>query len=157
MAWYCLQTLMGCVGAVGFAVLFNIRGHRLVWIALGSALAWAAYLVCICHEQSKFVALLCATAAAALASEVLARVLRTPVLLLLVPMLIPLIPGGDLYTMMSFLVRGETLAFGAAVQLVLAEAGAIALGIICVASAANIVAGFSGRGRRGRKEKLWNN
>ena len=157
MVWYCLQTVMGCVGAVGFAVLFNIRGHRLVWIALGSALAWAVYLACTCHGQDKFVALLCGTAAAALASEVLARALRTPVLLLLVPMLIPLIPGGDLYTMMSLLVRGQAEAFGAAVQLVLVEAGAIALGIICVASAANIVAGFSGRGRRGGKEKQWNN
>ena len=41
MGWYCIQTAMGAVGAAGFAVLFNIRGSRLVWPALGGALSWA--------------------------------------------------------------------------------------------------------------------
>ena len=39
--------------------------------------------------------------------ELLARAVKAPVIMLLVPMLIPLIPGGDLYYMMSFLVRGQ--------------------------------------------------
>ena len=64
MGWYCIQTAMGAVGAAGFAVLFNIRGSRLVWTALGGALSWAVYLVCTCHGQGVFTALLCATAAA---------------------------------------------------------------------------------------------
>ena len=55
------------------------------------------------------------------------------------PILIPLIPGGDLYHMMSNLVRGndpEVLRYG---RLLLLEAGAIALGIICVASFMSIL------------------
>ena len=140
MGWYCIQTAMGAVGAAGFAVLFNIRGSRLVWTALGGALSWAVYLVCTCHGQGVFTALLCATAAAALASEALARAVRAPVILLLVPMLIPLIPGGDLYYMMSFLVRAQLDRFVEYARLVLTEAGAIAVGIICAASAANLAA-----------------
>ena len=140
MGWYCIQTAMGAVGAAGFAVLFNIRGSRLVWTALGGALSWAVYLVCTCHGQGVFTALLCATAAAALASEALARAVRAPVILLLVPMLIPLIPGGDLYYMMSFLVRAQLDRFAEYARLVLTEAGAIAVGIICAASAANLAA-----------------
>ena len=30
MAWYVLQTAMGCVGALGFSILFNIRGRKLI-------------------------------------------------------------------------------------------------------------------------------
>ena len=37
MAWYFVQTLMGCIGSVGFAVLFNIRGRKLLLAAGGLA------------------------------------------------------------------------------------------------------------------------
>ena len=48
---------------------------------------------------------------------------------------------------MSFLVRGQYEAFGQYAQRVLTEAGAIALGIICVASLMNIIAGLRVRAR----------
>ena len=125
------QTAMGCVGSVGFAILFNIRGSKLAWAGAGGALGWVIYLLC---PGRVFVALFAATAAVALFSETLARVLKTPVLILMVPMLIPLIPGSDLYAMMSALVRGQYEWFGLCAQRVTVEASAIALGVICVGS-----------------------
>lgn len=84
-------------------------------------------------------AFFCGTVVAALISEVLARVVRAPVLMLLVPILIPLIPGGDLYHMMSNLVRGKESEMVHYATALLQEAGAIALGIICSASFMGIV------------------
>lgn len=153
MRWYLLQTLMGAIGSVGFAVLFNIRRSRLLWTALGGALSWAVYLLLLHFGHGVFVALLCGTSAAALASELLARAVKAPVIMLLVPMLIPLIPGGDLYYMMSFLVRDEVESFGERAQLVMTEAGAIAIGIICVASLMNIVTGLYARTRNGKRRR----
>ena len=135
--------------------------HRFGWVcraiqypraqaAAGRALAWAVYLACTCNGLDIFAGLFFATLAAALASELLARAVKAPVIMLLVPMLIPLIPGGDLYYMMSFLVRGQYEAFGQYAQRVLTEAGAIALGIICVASLMNIIAGLRVRARGGK-------
>ena len=63
----------------------------------------------------------------AICSEVTARLIKTPVILLLVPMLIPEIPGGDLYYTMYSLIEGDSAKFASLLQLVLAEAGAIAL------------------------------
>lgn len=71
MAWYFVQTLMGCIGSVGFAVLFNIRGRKLLLAAGGGALAWAVYLACTCNGLDIFAGLFFATLAAALASELL--------------------------------------------------------------------------------------
>ena len=68
MAWYFVQTLMGCIGSVGFAVLFNIRGRKLLLAAGGGALAWAVYLACTCNGLDIFAGLFFATLAAALAS-----------------------------------------------------------------------------------------
>ena len=150
MAWYFVQTLMGCIGSVGFAVLFNIRGRKLLLAAGGGALAWAVYLACTCNGLDIFAGLFFATLAAALASELLARAVKAPVIMLLGPMLIPLIAGGALYFMMSFLVGGQYEAFGQYAQRVLTEAGAIALGIICVASLMNIIAGLRVRARGGK-------
>ena len=139
MAHYLTQTVMGCIGAVCFAVLFNVRGKRLLLIALASALSWLGYVLCDMHGSGLFWAIFCGTTVAGMISEVLARVVKVPVLMLLVPTLIPLIPGGDLYYMMSYLVRGSHDAFLNSAQLLIVEAGAIALGIICSAWVTSIV------------------
>ena len=43
MEKYLMQMVMGCVGAVGFAVLFNVRAEKLMPIAVASALSWLGY------------------------------------------------------------------------------------------------------------------
>ena len=110
-----IQTAMGVVGSLGFALLFGIRGTKPLGCMLASSL-----VIAIC-------------------SEVTARLIKTPVILLLVPMLIPEIPGGDLYYTMYSLIEGDSAKFASLLQLVLAEAGAIALGIILASYAAGLI------------------
>ena len=106
MSFSVIQTIMGMIGSVGFAVLFGVRGRKLAVIALGSGAGWAVYLVCRAMGCSIFTGLLAASLFVAALSEVLARMLRTPVILLLVPMLIPEVPGEALYYTMYYLVQG---------------------------------------------------
>ena len=113
-------------------------------------MAWAVYLACTCNGLDIFAGLFFRHAGGGVGQRAAARAVKAPVIMLLVPMLIPLIPGGDLYYMMSFLVRGQYEAFGQYAQRVLTEAGAIALGIICVASLMNIIAGLRVRARGGK-------
>lgn len=145
MERYLIQMVMGCIGAVGFAVLFNVRPNKLWLIAISSSLSWLGYAICMLCNTGIFWAFFCGTAVAALISEILARIVKTPVLMLLVPILIPLIPGGDLYHMMSYLVRGQEDAMLESARLLLLEAGAISLGIICVASIMSILMGLRAR------------
>ena len=142
MVNYLMQMVMGCAGSVGFAVLFNVPVAKLMPIALASALSWIGYALCMMFGGGAFWALFIGTAIAALISELLARILKTPVLMLLVPILIPLIPGGDLYHMMNALVRGQDENMLRYARLVLTEAGSIALGIICVSSVTSIFYGL---------------
>lgn len=142
MAHYWIQTIMGCIGAVCFAVLFNVRGKRLGLIAVSSALSWLGYVLCDMGGAGVFWAIFCGTVVAGILSEVFARVVKAPVLMLLVPTLIPLFPGGTLYNMMSSLVHREHDAFLRFARQLLEEAGAIALGIICCASVMGIFMGW---------------
>ena len=112
MKFYVIQTIMGILGSVGFAVLFGILDRKLIGIALGGGAGWAVYLLCTANGQSMFVGLFVASLFIAAFSEVLARVLKAPVILLLVPMLIPEIPGGDLYYAMYDLVQRHFTDFG---------------------------------------------
>ena len=148
MAHYLTQTVMGCIGAVCFAVLFNVRGKRLLLIALASALSWLGYVLCDMHGSGLFWAIFCGTTVAGMISEVLARVVKVPVLMLLVPILIPLIPGGTLYNMMSSLLRSQHDLFLGYARQLLAEAGANALGNICCAAVMGIFMGWQTHLRR---------
>ena len=145
MEKYLIQMVMGCIGAVGFAVVFNVRRDSLRIIAAASALSWLGYSICMLCGTGVFWAFFCGTAVAALISEILARIVRVPVLMLLVPILIPLIPGSDLYHMMNSLVRGRGTDTMHYARLLVLEAGAIALGIICVASVTGILMGLKQR------------
>ncbi len=127
-----IQTLMGAIGAVGFAILFNVPRKQLPLFFIGGALDWAVYLLCVHNGCNEFLGMLFATMTAALSSEILARVVHAPVLILIVPMLIPLVPGGSLYRSMDALVRGQKADFLAHGTSAITCAGAICLGIICV-------------------------
>ena len=153
MEKYLMQMVMGCIGAVGFAVLFNVRGRKLIAIAIASALSWWGYAGCMLLGGGVFWGLFWGTAVAAVLSEVLARLLKAPVLMLLVPILIPLIPGGDLYHMMACLVRGMDDSFVLYARSVLTEAGSIALGIISASTVMRIYFGLGLRIKEKRERR----
>lgn len=127
------QVFLAAVIALCFAVVFNVRGRKLPIAAIGGALGWAIYLAVRALSGSVFVGIFAAAAITALLSELLARKMRAPVTVFLVPTLLPLFPGGDLYYAAASLIRDDG-SFPDAAALVLKEAGAIAGGIIVAAT-----------------------
>lgn len=127
-----IQTLTGMLGAVGFSMLFNVRGRKLAAAAVGSVLSWSIYLLLFDRYEDKVLSLFFATITVAVLSEILARVMKAPVIILLVPMLVPLLPGGDLFYTTSNLVQGNTQECLLFLGLVVKEAGAISFGVILV-------------------------
>lgn len=45
MNFFVIQTIMGVIGSVGFAILFGVLDRKLLWIALGSGAGWIVYLL----------------------------------------------------------------------------------------------------------------
>lgn len=124
---------MAILGSVGFAILFHTRGKKLLYIALGGALAWIVYLLSYTRYYDALISTLLSTIVVAALAELIARLIKTPVIILLVPMLVPLIPGGHFYYTMHNLLFGRMTEGMHYLQLTLEEAGAIACGIIFVA------------------------
>ena len=106
-----LQTLMGALGSLGFAMVFRVRGRLLIFAFLGGLLSWGTYCIAglfVGHEALQY---LIATTVLTLYSEAFARILRCPSTIMLVTGWIPLIPGGSLYYSIRYLVQGNMMAF----------------------------------------------
>ena len=128
-----LQIITGMLGTLGFSILFHVRGKKLIPIALGGAISWAVYLLVVRFHHNSTLGILISTAVLGLIAEIFARFLKSPAILFLVPMLIPLIPGSTLYYTTRYLVLGNGALFTQYGNRLLLEAGAIAFGIILVA------------------------
>lgn len=133
------QSVLAFLGSVGFSFLFNVRGYKILASAAGAVLSYNVYFLFVHLYQDQVIGMFVATITAAVLSEVLARVMKTPVIILLVPMLIPLIPGSDLYNATYNLVQDNGIEFAINLSLVIKEAGAIAFGIILVTSVIQIM------------------
>lgn len=137
-----IQLCMAATGSIGFALLFGVRSRWLLPGAIGAVLAWGIYLIGNLAGGGVFVPCLVASAAAALYSEILARILRVPATILFIPASIPLIPGGNLYETMRCVVQGD---WSAAVDngLVTAQfALAIAVGMSLIWTLSTMLSGF---------------
>lgn len=124
------QVIMSMLGTLGFSLLFHVTGKKLITIVAGGAVSWIAYLIVVALYENPVLGLLVSTFVLGLLAEIFARAFKAPAISFLVPMLVPLIPGGDLYYTTFFLVRRMGDAFAQRANLLLWEAGAIAFGII---------------------------
>lgn len=134
-----IQILMAFLGTIGFAIFFNIRKIRLFLVGIGGAVIWTVFLVVQYATGQEMIALFAASVLASVFAEILARVVKSPATVLLVPMVIALIPGGNLYYTMFYMVQGHSILFQAYLKLVLQEAASIALGIMIVMSAMQVI------------------
>jgi uncharacterized membrane protein YjjB (DUF3815 family) len=96
--------------------------------------SWTLYSSLLTLGMSRFAAGFASAAALSGLAEWGARRLRVPVTLLVVPAIIPLVPGADAYfAMMAFLSGSDQEGLGMAVQTILA-ALSIASGVVAAAT-----------------------
>lgn len=126
--------LSAFLASLGFGVIFNIKGKKLLAAALCGAIGGAAYSLSLACQISEPMALLIGTMALSLAAELFARWLKGPVTIFLVCALIPLVPGGGMYYTMIEMVQGNVDAAITTCVKTILNAGSIAIGCTLVAS-----------------------
>lgn len=134
-----LQVCMSFVGSLGFSILYNVRGRRVLLAALGGAVSWGLYLLLgLALESVTTRYFLCAVFVAFYA-EILARVLKTPAATFLIPSMIPHIPGGALYETMHLALSKQWDACLSQALYTVALALALAMGIVVVLTVFNVL------------------
>ena len=128
-----IQVLASFVGSFGFAVLYNLRGKKLCMAGISGMVSWN-------EMPSTFVANLAAAAVATIYAETMARILKTPVTVFLITGIIPLVPGGNLYYTMNYVLAKQWHLFYLYGQKTLLIAVAVAAGIMTASSVYGICA-----------------
>ena len=148
MTWL-VQLVTAGLSSLGFSILYNVRGRRLLIVTLGGLLTWGAYLalnLVLDNEAGRY---FLAAVIATVYSELFARVCKTPTTSFLVPSIIPLIPGGLLYYTMQAAVGGDWDGFVTNGSRTIALAVSLAAGIRVVSSVRKMMTA-AGR-RRGKR------
>ncbi|MDC4248958.1 MULTISPECIES: threonine/serine exporter family protein [Bacillota] len=130
-----INSIYAFFSSLGFGLLFNIKGKNLIFSSLCGCLGWFIYLFSsnFISKSENFNYFL-ASIFISLFSEVLTKILKSPLLVFLLCGIIPLVPGGSMfYTMLESLKGNTTKALTLGCN-TLMLAGSIAIGIFLVSS-----------------------
>ena len=107
-----IQLITAFVGTVGFALFWNLNKKTIFVAGVGGILSWGMYLAMFNIANSGiFLSAFVSAMTAGVYAETLARILKTPNTVILVPSLVPLFPGSNLYYAVSAAAVGNPEEF----------------------------------------------
>ena len=109
-----IKNILLCVlGTVGFCVVLNVPKNKILSVIIGAFFCSLTFEMLFEYTTlGIFASTLIAVIVAHTYSEIIARILKTPSTVILIPTTVPLLPGGYLFYAMSGLVTGNKTAFG---------------------------------------------
>lgn len=122
------------LASIGFGILFNIRGKKLILAGLTGAIGGILYKYSLYLGMSELVANFLGALGLAIFGEIFARLCKTPVTTFIVCALIPLVPGGGMYYTMLEVIQGNVQEAMVKGLETLSIAGVLALGILVVST-----------------------
>ncbi|MCH5316965.1 MAG: threonine/serine exporter family protein [Eubacterium sp.] len=97
-----------CVlGTLGFSILLKVSKQKLIFTVIGGTISSVIYYFMTESGYDTFKSTLFAMVAICVYSEIMARIIKTPANVILIPSTIPLLPGGFLYYTLSYLVHAD--------------------------------------------------
>lgn len=100
-----LEVITCVLGTLGFCVILNVSKRKLFYSVFGGLISSVLLVLLTNLGAGTFEAVFISMLAISVYSEALSRITKTPANIILLPASIPLLPGGSLYYMMSFLVH----------------------------------------------------
>lgn len=128
-----IQIVAAAVGTFGFCLIFHVDRRHILVPTIGGGLCWAIYIFLNrVVGLPLFPATFLTSLIIGIYGEVMAHIRQVPTTVYFIPSCIPLIPGGNLYYMLTGLLAADyVLASKNAIQLVLYTIG-IASGLAVV-------------------------
>lgn len=125
-----LELLAAFVASLFFGLLFGIPSRNLLVAGIVGMVGWAVYSGL--REINLVLAIFVAAIVISFLCEILARILKKPVTVFVIPGIIPLVPGaGAYYAMAAFMDGNFNLGMAKGAETLL-SAGAIAAGQVLV-------------------------
>ncbi len=123
------------VALLGIAVIFDVPPKKMLWAMIGSIISCIIMLIGDKYGLDPLLTNMLATALPCVYCEIMARLLKTPTTVFMIPSLLPLVPGSRLYYTMFYLFSGEQELFLDNMLVAVKICTGIALAIIVVTGA----------------------
>lgn len=128
----------GFIGAglasLGFGVLFNVRGNKLIMAGLTGGIGGLVYQWCLGTGWIESLSNFMAAMALSVCGEILARKMKTTATTFTACALIPLVPGGTAYEMMVEFSSGHAMSGILKMMDMISISGMLAMGILTVST-----------------------
>lgn len=129
-----IQVAAAFVATLFFAILFNVNRKELVYCGLVGSCGWLIYLLSIDMGHNTILASFLASLVLSILSHLLAIKRKNPVTVYQIAGIIPIVPGGLLYSSVFWLIQGNTVAANKSFIEALQIAGGIAIAMLFVQS-----------------------
>lgn len=126
------EMLITGAGSLAFGIVYKVKKKRLPVVAAGGGVGWLIYRLLFILLKNIFLGNMGATVFITAFSELMARKLKAPVVVFLLPCLIPLVPGGSLYYAMSWVIQKDSTRALSYLSNACEAAFGIAAGIVLV-------------------------
>lgn len=126
--------LFASMATCGFSIFFNAPKKLLLPSSVVGGVGWIIYLVMSVHFDNPLVYAFTAAIFIAVSSEIFARLLKQPAIVIIIPGILPLVPGISLYNTVLYTIQKKyELAASTGTRAIIVSIG-ISLGILVVAS-----------------------
>lgn len=125
---------------VGFSILFHVPKKHIVPAGVVGALGWLTYTYFIVSGSGSVLACFAGSCIVAIISDVFSRAFKDAATIFIIPGILPLVPGANMYYTMLAILEGnvsETASIGTETILM---AGSIAIALLVVASVTKLLA-----------------
>ena len=129
---YMVMIVTAAAGTLGYCLLINVKRNKIVYGCLGGVVSTFLYCACVEAGLTPLLQNLIPAAVVTLYAEVLARVIKAPATVFLIPSIIPLVPGGRLYYTMRAIVDGDADSAKIYAMETIVIALGIAVGIVVI-------------------------
>ncbi len=140
------------IALLGINIIFDIPPKKLPWAMLGCTISCVIMLAGDQLKVDPLITNMAATALPCVYCEIMARVLKTPTTVFMIPALLPLVPGSRLYYTMFYLFSGEQQLFMENMLAAVKICTGIAMAIIVVTGAVRWIE--AAKKQRLEKEKV---
>ena len=146
------------IGAVflisaSIGILYRIPRKLLVYASLVGVAAWLIMYYTMIAGATIVLADFLASIAIGVMAEILARRLKKPATIFIIPGFIPLVPGGDAYISMLYMVKGQYVNGVAMGMQTVLTGGAIAFGIFVSSTIIRLVINYNMESSRENADK----
>lgn len=134
-----LQFVLAIFATCGFCIIFRVPLKHIPACVIVGALSWLCFQVCKYYDYSPVMSCFMSSCLAGLLSDIFSRVFKEAATIFIIPGILCLVPGANIYYTMEEILKYDISAAAAIGTTTLLMAGAIAAGLLIIGAFIKVI------------------